>query len=146
MTANLLDGVGGRLEGVRHVLTLRIYYEDTDFSGAVYHANYLRYMERGRTEILRAIGFDHRALWDASKEGFVVRRMTVDYLKPARMDDVIAVNTWVHEVKQASLMLDQQVTRDGETLVTGRAVCAYVRDGRPVRMPQTMREQMGRKE
>ncbi|GBD48411.1 tol-pal system-associated acyl-CoA thioesterase [Methylopila sp. Yamaguchi] len=146
MIANLDDGVSGRLEGVRHVLTLRIYYEDTDFSGAVYHANYLRYMERGRTEILRAIGFDHRKLWETVREGFVVRRMTIDYLRPARMDDVIAITTWVHEVKQASLTLSQSVTRDGETLVTGLAVCAYVRDGRPVRMPERMRKEMARTE
>lgn len=140
------DGLGGRLEGVRHVLTLRIYYEDTDFSGAVYHANYLRYMERGRTEILRAIGFDHRVLWEEKREGFVVKRMTIDYLRPARMDDIVAVTTWVHEVKSASLILDQSVTREGETLVTGRGTCVYVRDGRPTRMPERMRTEMGRTE
>lgn len=146
MSIDVGEGLGGRLEGVRHVLTLRIYYEDTDFSGAVYHANYLRYMERGRTEILRAIGFDHRMLWETRREGFVVRRIAVDYLRPARMDDVLEVTTWVHEVKQASLALDQTVTRAGEMLVHGRATCAYVRDGRPVRMPETMREQMARRE
>lgn len=140
------DGLGGRMEGVAHVLTLRIYYEDTDFSGVVYHASYLRFMERARTEILRAIGFDHRMLWDEMREGFVVRRMTIDYVKPARMDDVVAVRTVAQDVKAASLVLRQTVTRDGETLVTALAQCAYLRDGRPARMPERMRQQMMRTE
>ncbi|PZQ19363.1 MAG: tol-pal system-associated acyl-CoA thioesterase [Ancylobacter novellus] len=134
------------MEGVRHVLTLRIYYEDTDFSGFVYHASYLRFLERARTEILRAIEFDHRRLWDEKREGFVVRRMTIDYLKPALMDDVIAVTTQAEEVKAASLVLRQIVTRGGEVLVAATAQCAYLRDGRPARMPARMREQMMRTE
>lgn len=146
MTADVTDGLGGRMEGVRHVLTLRIYYEDTDFSGFVYHASYLRFLERARTEILRAIEFDHRRLWDEKREGFVVRRMTIDYLKPALMDDVIAVTTQAEEVKAASLVLRQIVTRGGEVLVAATAQCAYLRDGRPARMPARMREQMMRTE
>lgn len=146
MIADVTDGLGGRMEGVRHVLTLRIYYEDTDFSGFVYHASYLRFLERARTEILRAIEFDHRRLWDEKREGFVVRRMTIDYLKPALMDDVIAVTTQAEEVKAASLVLRQIVTRGGEVLVAATAQCAYLRDGRPARMPARMREQMMRTE
>ena len=140
------DPLGGRMDGVRHVLTLRIYYEDTDFSGAVYHASYLRFLERARTEILRAIGFDHRHLYETKREGFVVRRMTIDYLKPARMDDVVAVVTSAESVKAASLVLRQTVVRDGETLVTAHAQCAYLRDGRPARMPERMRREMMRTE
>jgi len=140
------DPLGGRMDGVRHVLTLRIYYEDTDFSGAVYHASYLRFLERARTEILRAIGFDHRHLYETKREGFVVRRMTIDYLKPARMDDVVAVVTSAESVKAASLVLRQTVVRDGETLVTALAQCAYLRDGRPARMPERMRQEMMRTE
>lgn len=134
------------MEGVRHVLTLRIYYEDTDFSGFVYHASYLRFMERARTEILRAIDFDHGKLWDERREGFVVRRMTIDYLRPARMDDVIAVTTSAEDVRAASLVLRQVVTRDGETLVSATAQCAYLRDARPARMPERMRREMMRSE
>ena len=134
------------MDGVRHVLTLRIYYEDTDFSGAVYHASYLRFLERARTEILRAIGFDHRHLYETKREGFVVRRMTIDYLKPARMDDVVAVVTSAESVKAASLVLRQTVVRDGETLDTALAQCAYLRDGRPARMPERMRQEMMRTE
>jgi acyl-CoA thioester hydrolase len=146
LTANVTDGLGGRMEGVRHVLTIRIYYEDTDFSGFVYHASYLRFLERARTEILRAIDFDHRRLWDEKREGFVVRRMTIDYLKPAQMDDVIAVTTQAEDVKAASLVLRQVVTRGGETLVTATAQCAYLRAGRPARMPERMRREMLRTE
>jgi acyl-CoA thioester hydrolase len=146
LTASVTDGLGGRMEGVRHVLTIRIYYEDTDFSGFVYHASYLRFLERARTEILRAIDFDHRRLWDQKREGFVVRRMTIDYLKPAKMDDVIAVTTSAEDVRAASLVLRQVVTRGDETLVAATAQCAYLRDGRPARMPERMREQMRRTE
>ena len=146
MTARLSDGVGGRMEGVRHVLTLRIYYEDTDFSGFVYHASYLRFMERARTEILRAIDFDHRRLWDEKREGFVVRRMTIDYLRPAGMDDVIAVTTSAEDVRAASLVLRQVVTRGDDVLVSATCQCAYLRDSRPARMPERMRREMLRTE
>ncbi len=139
------ERLGGRLDGVRHAMAVRIYYEDTDFSGSVYHANYLRFMERGRTEILRAIGFDHRLLYESAREGFVVRRIAVDYMRPAVMDDVIDVATWVHAVKQASLVLDQSVTRDGVVLVTARSTVAYLKDGRPSRMPERMRSEMQRR-
>jgi acyl-CoA thioester hydrolase len=144
--ASVTDGLGGRMEGVRHVLTLRIYYEDTDFSGFVYHASYLRFLERARTEILRAIDFDHRRLWDEKREGFVVRRMTIDYLRPAQMDDVIAVTTSAEDVRAASLVLRQIVTRGDEVLVAATAQCAYLRDGRPARMPERMRREMMRTE
>ncbi len=78
---------------------MRVYYEDTDFSGIVYHANYLRFMERGRTNYLRLIGADHRLLFEEAERGtpgfaFVVRSMTIDFLKPARMDDLLEVVTW----------------------------------------------------
>jgi acyl-CoA thioester hydrolase len=134
------------MEGVRHVLTIRIYYEDTDFSGFVYHASYLRFMERARTEILRAIDFDHRRLWDEKREGFVVRKMTIDYQRPAQMDDVIAVTTSAEDVRAASLVLRQTVTRGGEVLVAATCQCAYLRAGRPARMPDRMRREMMRTE
>lgn len=146
MVAKLTDGIGGRMEGVRHVLTLRIYYEDTDFSGFVYHASYLRFMERARTEILRAIDFDHRRLWDEKREGFVVRKMTIDYVRPARMDDVIGVTTSAEDVRAASLVLRQVVTRSDDVLVSATCQCAYLRDGRPARMPERMRREMQRTE
>src|ERR1700704_5440906 len=112
----------GELRDGRHTMPVRVYYEDTDFTGIVYHANYLRFMERGRTNYLRLIGADHRALFEAAEKeapgfAFVVRKMTIDFLKPARMDDVLEVVTEPVEVKGASVMLRQRVTRDGDSLV-----------------------------
>src|ERR1700676_2598661 len=116
MTGVSLDG---EIRDGRHVLTLRVYYEDTDFTGIVYHANYLRYMERGRTNYLRLIGADHRALFEQTEQeapgfAFVVRSMEIDFLKPARMDDVLEVVTWPVAVKGASITLAQEVRRGGD--------------------------------
>ena len=96
MTASHLDGV---IRDGRHHMQIRVYYEDTDFSGIVYHANYLRFMERGRTNHLRLMGAEQHALFaEAQAEtpgfAFVVRSMQIDYLKPARMDDVLDIVTW----------------------------------------------------
>ena len=110
MTSIPLDG---EIRDGRHVLTVRVYYEDTDFTGIVYHASYLRFMERGRTNYLRMIGADHRALFEeTAKEApgfaFVVRSMNIEFLKPARMDDVLEVLTEPHDVKGASAMVRSQ--------------------------------------
>jgi acyl-CoA thioester hydrolase len=124
-----------------HQLTLRIYYEDTDFSGFVYHANYLRFMERGRTEWLRALGMDQRAAFDLSTPlAFVVRHMSIDYLRPALMDDVVEVATGLIEMRGASLELTQRVRRGEETLVDARVRIACVSGGKPVRLPRLLRE------
>ena len=114
--------IDGELRDGRHVLAVRVYYEDTDFTGIVYHANYLRYMERGRTNYLRLIGADHRALFEATEQeapgfAFVVRSMTLDYLKPARMDDVLHVISEPEVVKGASITMHQRVMRGDELLV-----------------------------
>src|SRR3954468_8962454 len=106
----------GEIRDGRHSMPVRVYYEDTDFSGIVYHASYLRYMERGRTNYLRLIGADHRALFAATEQeapgcAFVVRTMRIDWLKPARMDDVLTVVTAPEEVKGASISLLQQFFR-----------------------------------
>src|SRR5215475_4429654 len=112
----------GELRDGRHSMAVRVYYEDTDFTGIVYHANYLRFMERGRTNYLRLIGADHRALFEAAEQetpgfAFVVRSMTIDYLKPARMDDILTVTTAAEEVKGASMTLLQKVSRGDDLLV-----------------------------
>src|SRR5437868_2571847 len=112
----------GALADGRHVMAVRVYYEDTDFTGIVYHASYLRFMERGRTNYLRLLGADHRALFqetarEAPGFAFVVRSMHIDFLKAARMDDVLDIVTAPAEVKGASITLLQRVMRDGETLV-----------------------------
>src|SRR5437879_9386187 len=94
----------GDIRDGRHVMQVRVYYEDTDFSGVVYHASYLRFMERGRTDYLRLIGADHRALFEETAReapgfAFVVRSMAIDFLKPARMDDVLEIVTVPADVK-----------------------------------------------
>src|SRR5271169_4391504 len=109
----------GEIRDGRHVLTVRVYYEDTDFTGIVYHANYLRFMERGRTNYLRLLGADQRALFEAAEKeapgfAFVVRSMTIEFLKPARMDDLLAIVTAPDEVKGASMTLQQKVLRGEE--------------------------------
>jgi acyl-CoA thioester hydrolase len=132
--------LSGSLENGTHVLPVRVYYEDTDFSGLVYHAGYLRFLERGRTDYLRLAGIDQSAL-HAGGEGvvFVVRRMLVDYLKPARMDDILEVETRVSELRGASLVMAQRILRDGEPLLTAEVRVAALSQGRPARMPEALR-------
>jgi len=141
MTDPSLDG---EIRDGRHRQRVRVYYEDTDFTGIVYHANYLRYMERGRTNYLRLIGADQRALFEAAQQeapgfAFVVRTMTIDYLKPARMDDVLDVITYPGEVKGASVLLRQQVKRGEDVLVEADVRVAFVSGGRARPIPKPLR-------
>jgi acyl-CoA thioester hydrolase len=137
----------GEIRDGRHVLTVRVYYEDTDFTGIVYHANYLRYMERGRTNYLRLIGADHRALFEATETeapgfAFVVRSMTLDYLRPARMDDILEVVTEPEEVKGASITVRQRVMRGEELLVGAIVRVAFISGGRARPIPKPLRMAM----
>ncbi|MBN8955896.1 MAG: tol-pal system-associated acyl-CoA thioesterase [Rhizobiales bacterium] len=136
--------LAGDLHDGRHVLHVRIYYEDTDFSGVVYHASYLRFMERGRTDYLRLLGVDHRSLFEETEKeapgfAFVVRAMTLDFLKPAHMDDVLTVTTTPEEVAGASITLRQTVSRDGVMLVEARVRVAFVSGGKAQRIPKPLR-------
>ena len=137
-------GLDGEIRGGRHVMDVRVYYEDTDFSGIVYHANFLRFMERGRTNYLRLLGTNHRALFaeterEAPGFAFVVRSMTIDFLKPARMDDILTVVTTPTEVKGASVILTQAVNRGDEVLVEARVRVAFVSAGRARPIPKPLR-------
>jgi acyl-CoA thioester hydrolase len=143
-TSTNLDGA---IHSGRHVMVVRVYYEDTDFSGVVYHASYLRFMERGRTNHLRLLGAGHRALFEeASAEApgfaFVVRSMQIEFLKPARMDDVLAVETAPEEVKGASITLHQRIMRADELLVEARVRVAFVCGGRARPIPKALRTAM----
>jgi len=134
----------GEIRGGRHVLVVRVYYEDTDFTGVVYHANFLRFMERGRTNYLRLLGAGHRALFEAAEQeapgfAFVVRSMSVDFLKPARMDDVVEIVTEPLEVKGASVTVGQRVVRAGELLVEAQVRVAFVSGGRARPIPKPLR-------
>jgi acyl-CoA thioester hydrolase len=125
--------VAGRMEGGAHVLPVRIYYEDTDGQGFVYHANYLRYCERGRTDFLRVNGITQSSFIDAN---FVVRRMVCDFLKPARLDDLLEVETRVAEAAGARLELDQAVRCGSEAVFTARVTVVLIDGrGRPRRLP-----------
>ena len=143
-TAFPLDGV---IRDGQHWQPVRVYYEDTDFSGIVYHANYLRFMERGRTNYLRLLGADQRALFEeAAKEApgfsFVVRSMQLEFRKPARMDDVLEIVTAPVEVKGASVVLHQRVTRAGEDLVEATVRVAFISGGRARPIPKALRTAM----
>jgi acyl-CoA thioester hydrolase len=136
--------IGGAFADGVHRMPVRVYYEDTDFSGVVYHASYLRFMERGRTELLRALAVDQSDLHqDAAGLAFAVRRMTLDFRRPARMDDLLEVVTRPHEMRGASMTLVQEVRRGDEVLVEAQVTVAAVREGRAVRIPDTLRRVLG---
>ena len=122
-----------------HRFPVRVYYEDTDFSGFVYHAAYLKFMERGRTEMLRALGIGHRAL---AGEGiaFAVRSMTLHFDKPAVIDDALEVVTAVRAATGARLLLEQVVLRGEQVLVRAEVTVVAIRaGGGPARLPQALR-------
>jgi acyl-CoA thioester hydrolase len=137
----------GEIRDGRHLMTVRVYYEDTDFSGAVYHASYLRFMERGRTNYLRLLGADQRALFEVTAQevpgfAFVVRAMQIEFLKPARMDDVLTVLTQPQEVRGASITLHQQVMRETDVLIDAQVKVAFVSGGRARPIPKPLRVAM----
>lgn len=125
----------GAFAGREHRLPVRVYYEDTDFTGLVYHANYLRYFERGRSDFLRAAGIGHAELLEADPPlAFVVAEMTVRFLKPARIDDALMVRTRYEAIKGPRLIIEQAITRGEETLCTADVTAACIHlDGRPRR-------------
>jgi acyl-CoA thioester hydrolase len=141
--------LAGRLvhdqSGRHHILPVRVYFEDTDFSGLVYHATYLRWCERGRSDFLRLLGNDHQALLAgaAGREpaAFVVRRMSLEFLRPARIDEVLEVTTRAKDLTAATLTLDQRIARDGRDLFTAEVVVVLVSaSGKPLRLSTALRE------
>lgn len=124
-------------------LSLRVYYEDTDAAGIVYYANYLRFLERGRTELLRSLGHEQSAL-AIRQIAFAVRSVQAEYLKPAKLDDLIVVETVVGFVGRAQVMFAQQVMRDGERLLDARirVACIDPMRGKPVPMPRNIYQQL----
>lgn len=134
--------LSGRLTNGGHVLAVRVYYEDTDFTGVVYHAAYLRFAERGRSDFLRLLGIRHAEL-DAGRDGerlaFAVRHMELDFHAPARIDDLLEVETRLVEARGARLVLDQTVRRGVTRLFRARVTIAVISaDGRPRRLPQDL--------
>ena len=137
----------GRMTDFGHHQKIRVYYEDTDFSGIVYHANYLKFIERGRSDYIRQLGVHHSVL-DAGVNGerlaLAVRHMDINFIKSARIDDILTVETRIGEIKGARMFLDQQILRDDEVLFTARVtVVVITRDGRPRRLPDRLRTAFG---
>jgi acyl-CoA thioester hydrolase len=138
---------GQMLDG-SHRLTQRVYYEDTDFSGFVYHARYLHFFERGRTDYIRILGVSqgqlHAQSDPADAVAFVVRRMEIDFRSPARMDDVLTIITRPREVRGARMMLDQEIRRDGDLLSSAVVTVAVVNGlGRARRLPEALSAKLG---
>jgi acyl-CoA thioester hydrolase len=121
---------------------IRVYYEDTDFSGLVYHANYLRFIERARTEMLRDLDLHQGEIHGSEQTFFVVARMSLEFLRPAKMDDLLTVETRPVRITAAVLELDQIVKRDAETLFTARVLIAAVANGKARRLPKEMRDRL----
>jgi acyl-CoA thioester hydrolase len=135
--------LAGRIEGDKHILPIRVYFEDTDCGGVVYHANFLKFCERGRSDFIRLLGIDAQGLANPD-EGepaiFVVRRVEIDYLKPGRMDDVLEVVTTCAEIGSASLVLGQEVRRGGTVLVKAKVTVVLVgKSGKPQRLGAIVR-------
>ena len=124
-----------------HRWPVRVYYEDTDFSGVVYHANYLRFLERGRTEALRAAGVDQAQLF-AGGQFFAVRSMTLEFHGAARMDDQLEVVSTVEAVGGASITMQQAVVRAGSVLVEAKVRIALVAEGRARRIPRALLDKL----
>jgi acyl-CoA thioester hydrolase len=144
LSGRIIDDATGR----RHVLPVRVYFEDTDAGGVAYHASFIRWCERGRTDFLRLLGTDSRRLIDgrASSEpaAFVVRRMTCDFLRPARMDDVLEVETRVKELGGASVTLLQSVTLAGRPVFEATVTVVLIaQSGKPLRLSTAVRTAFG---
>ncbi|HEX2257697.1 MAG TPA: tol-pal system-associated acyl-CoA thioesterase, partial [Afifellaceae bacterium] len=138
-----ISSLAGWLTEEGHELTQRVYFEDTDFSGFVYHARYLHFLERGRSDYLRLLGVHHGEL-AAEGLAFAVRRMAMEFVQPARIDDVLTIDTRRGALGGARLALRQAIRRDGELLVEAEVVAVLVnRDGRPRRLPPALRRALG---
>ncbi|MCK1701681.1 tol-pal system-associated acyl-CoA thioesterase [Bradyrhizobium sp. 131] len=140
MTASL----DGEIRDGGHHMQVRVYFEDTDSGQIVYHANFLRFMERGRTNYLRLLGTTQQALLRGAKKdapgfAFVVRSMTIDFLKPAVLDDLLDVVTVPQEVRGASIALLQECRRGDDLLVTARVRVAFISAGKAQRIPKSLR-------
>ena len=136
---------GGVFDGTLHLYALRVYYEDTDLSGIVYHANYLRWFERARSDVLRMLGIDQRAAIEVGGGAYAVADVQLRYLRPALLDDDIVIHTRCSELKAASVRMEQEAKRDGETICTAQLRVGFVGpDGRPRRQPEEWRAAFAR--
>ena len=127
----------GRFAGNEHRFAARVYFEDTDLTGVVYHANYLRFMERARSDMLRAAGIDQRNAQESGEGHYAVAALAIRYLRPAKLDDDLLVVSRIGQLKAASCVIHQRVMRDAEILAQAEVTVAFLQDGRPRRQPRT---------
>lgn len=140
MTETSLAGLSGELTTFGHRLMARVYYADTDFSGVVYHARYLEFLERGRSDFLRLAGVHHTELAEGKhgeKLVWVVRRMEIDFKAPAKIDDILTIDTRTESLSGARIFMAQQIRRGDEVLIEARVEAAIISEsGRPRRFPK----------
>lgn len=127
----------GRFVGRDHRFPVRVYFEDTDFSGVVYHASYLRFMERARSDMLRVAGIDQRTAHDSGEGVYAVAELTIKYHRPARFDDALLIVSTVEQVRAASCLIQQRVMLGDELKAEAKVLAAFLSpDGRPRRQPR----------
>ena len=132
---------GGRFDGPRHLYAVRVYYEDTDLSGIVYHANYLRWFERARSDMLRLLGIDQRAAIELGEGAWAVASMDIAFRRPAKLDDDVVIESRAVDLRAASVRIQQTARRAGEVLVEAGVRVGFVApDGRPRRQPAGWRD------
>ena len=138
-TTNLMGWFVGRV----HHYNIHVFYEDTDFSGIVYHANYLKYFERGRSSFLNLIGVEHAELWDDHNMAFIIRKMEIEYKRAAKVDDRLTIKTYYNRVKGARLFISQECYRGSELVVSAECEAACInKDGRPIRTSGFLMEKL----
>ena len=131
----------GTLDGARHLYAVRVYYEDTDLSGITYHANYLRWFERARSDLLRRLGIDQRAAIETGEGAYAVSEINLKYLRPAKLDDDVLIETVCTEMRAASCRMQQRAFRGEEVLAEASLRVGFVApDGRPTRQPAAWRD------
>ena len=139
---NSPDGV---IDGDRHLYAVRVYYEDTDLSGITYHANYLRWFERARSDLLRRLEIDQRAAIEAGEGAYALSEVNLKYLRPAKLDDDILIETHCAELKAASCRMHQKAWRGDDLLAEAHLRVGFVSpNGRPIRQPEEWREAFAR--
>lgn len=151
--ATLTPEFGGTIADGVHWLSVRVYYEDTDAEGIVYYANYLKFLERGRSEFLRVADLTSSTELEGNGIGYVIRRVELDYLRPARLDDLVVIKTWIGSIKGASMVMKQEIWRmpevqgdqdvGAECLVRAdiKVACLSLAEGgKPVRLPVDLKE------
>jgi acyl-CoA thioester hydrolase len=134
----------GAFVGGTHHFALRVYFEDTDVAGIVYYANYLKYMERARSDMLRCAGIDQRAALEAGEGVYVVAEANIRYRGSARLDDALVVLSTLEAVRAASVLIHQRVMRGHDMLADAMIIAAFLRDGRPRRQPSSWIERFAR--